>query len=64
MSAWELIYTARQWLSFNPVLEYNQVGRESDTGKTKTGDGTTPWSALPYEPIGGTAQGVIDGGSP
>ena len=42
------IYTSVQWASVNPVLQAGQIGRESDTGLSKEGDGVTAWSALPY----------------
>lgn len=42
--------TEAQWASANPILKYNEVGVESDTGKTKTGDGVTAWSSIAYDP--------------
>jgi hypothetical protein len=32
----------------NPVLAAGEIGVETDTGKTKIGDGTTTWNNLPY----------------
>lgn len=40
--------TASQWTAANFVLASNEVGQESDTGLTKTGDGSTAWNSLPY----------------
>lgn len=42
--------TAANWTSENPVLGLGEIGRETDTGKEKTGDGVTSWNALPYDP--------------
>jgi hypothetical protein len=53
MDNWRLVFTSTQWASFNPVLEPNQVGSESDTGRFKVGDGATRWSALSYGEGGG-----------
>lgn len=36
------------WSSENPVLMLGEVGIETDTQKTKQGDGTTAWNSLPY----------------
>lgn len=40
--------TAAQWSSSNPVLLAGEVGYESDTGKSKVGDGVKKWSELGY----------------
>ena len=40
--------TAAQWSSYNPVLLAGEVGYESDTGKSKVGDGVKKWSELGY----------------
>lgn len=40
--------TAAQWTSANPVLNINEFGWETNTGKGKIGDGVTAWNALPY----------------
>lgn len=40
--------TATNWASANPVLRKDEVGRESNTGKEKTGDGVTAWNSLGY----------------
>lgn len=40
--------TAAQWTAANPVLASGEPGFETDTGKTKIGNGTAAWTALPY----------------
>lgn len=40
--------TASAWATSNPVLAAGEIGFETDTGKTKVGDGTTAWSSLKY----------------
>jgi hypothetical protein len=40
--------TSTNWTAKNPVLAEGEPGFESNTGKLKIGDGTTPWSSLPY----------------
>lgn len=39
---------AATWTSLNDVLLVGEIGLEKDTGRTKIGDGTTPWNDLPY----------------
>ena len=41
--------TAANWTTIDPVLLANELGRETDTGKIKIGDGTTAWSSLAYQ---------------
>jgi len=36
------------WIIGNPVLLAGELGRESDTGNIKFGNGTQPWNQLPY----------------
>lgn len=43
-------FSAKKWASLNLVLPAGEVGKESDTGRTKTGTGTTAWNALAYDP--------------
>lgn len=45
--------TAARWATVNPVLASGEPGFETDTGKQKIGDGTTVWTALPYQGGGG-----------
>lgn len=40
--------TAAGWTSANPTLNDGEMGLETDTGKTKVGDGDTPWTDLGY----------------
>lgn len=41
--------TAALWTSTNPILSAGEQGLETDTGLKKVGDGTSAWTALPYE---------------
>jgi len=52
--------TASQWTSANPTLASGEWGFETDTGKTKIGDGTTAWASLAYA-TGSVAVGNITG---
>lgn len=40
--------TAANWESVNPVLAVGEIGIETDTNKMKIGDGTSPYTELPY----------------
>jgi hypothetical protein len=40
--------TAAQWTSANPTLSSGEWGFETDTGKTKIGNGSTAWTSLGY----------------
>lgn len=40
--------TALNWTTLNPTLALGEPAVESDTHRLKVGDGTTPWSSLPY----------------
>lgn len=40
--------TAANWTSANPVLQLGEVGWETDTRKSKLGDGITAWVDLDY----------------
>lgn len=40
--------TAAAWTAAAPVLLAGEQGLETDTGRTKRGDGATAWAALPY----------------
>lgn len=40
--------TASQWTSTNPTLAAGEWGLETDTLKTKIGDGSTAWNSLAY----------------
>jgi ribosomal protein L24E len=41
--------TAANWTSINPILLANELGRETDTGKIKIGNGTSTWTSLAYQ---------------
>ena len=43
--------TASNWAFHNPVLMEREVGWETDTRKSKLGDGVTGWNALPYTTV-------------
>ena len=51
---------AANWTAANPVLEDGQLGFETDTRKSKLGDGTTAWNTLAYT-ASVTTGGVSDG---
>ncbi len=40
--------TASNWSTVNPVLAAGELGFETNTGKLKVGNGTSPWNSLPY----------------
>lgn len=44
----QVVKTAAQWVSSNPVLAEGVFGVESDTMKFKIGDGVTQWNTLAY----------------
>lgn len=48
--------TAANWTSVNPVLALAEQGFETDTGKSKWGDGSTAWTSLSYSSAGGSAS--------
>jgi hypothetical protein len=50
--------TAAEWTSANPTLAAGEIGFETDTGKSKTGDGTTAWTSLAYDSARMTAAGL------
>ena len=41
--------TAANWTTVNPTLLEGEVGLETDTGKSKIGDGSTAWNSLAYD---------------
>lgn len=48
--------TAANWTAANPTLAVGEFGYETNTGKSKMGDGTTAWLTLPYYGIGATGS--------
>ena len=53
--------TAANWTTANPVLEDGQLGFETDTRKSKLGNGTTAWNALSYTASSGGGGALTDG---
>jgi len=49
------------WLSANPVLAVGEVGYETDTGLSKTGNGTSAWDVLSWDSIAHSKQYVKTG---
>lgn len=43
--------TASSWTSANTVLAAGEIGFETDTRKTKVGDGSTAWTSLNYTTV-------------
>lgn len=54
--------TAAQWAAANPILAEREFVTETDTKKTKIGDGVTRYNDLAYNPMVGVPV-VIDGGT-
>ena len=52
--------TAAQWSSANPVLAAGEMGIETDTQRSKFGNGTSTWSALSYSVGDSSGIGTID----
>ena len=52
--------TAAQWTSANPVLAAGEMGIETDTQRSKFGDGTLTWTALAYTVGDSSGIGTID----
>ena len=53
--------TAENWTTKNPLLLKGEMGVETDTGKTKIGNGTAHWEDLKYSGVDeDTIKGIID----
>lgn len=53
--------TAKNWTNANPILLKGEMGVETDTGKTKIGNGTDHWQTLKYSGVDeDTIKGIID----
>lgn len=52
--------TAAQWASVNPVLAAAEVGLETDTNRTKYGNGTLPWNSLSYSVADASGVASVD----
>ena len=52
--------TAENWTNANPLLLKGEMGVETDTGKTKIGNGTDHWTTLKYSGVDeDTIKGII-----
>lgn len=53
--------TAENWTNANPLLLKGEMGVETDTGKTKIGNGIDHWTTLKYSGVDeDTIKGIID----
>ena len=52
--------TAAQWTSANPVLAAGEVGLETDTNRTKYGNGSTAWNTLSYSVADASGVASVD----
>lgn len=52
--------TASQWTTANPVLDAGEMGIETDTNRSKFGDGATAWTSLTYTVGDSSGVGSID----
>ncbi len=55
--------TMAEWTANDPILALGELGFEYDTQRFKIGDGTSAWSALPYNPsdVGSVDDIPVDG---
>ena len=52
--------TAAQWTSANPTLADGELGYETDTARSKLGDGATAWTALGYTVGDSSGVGTVE----
>ncbi len=52
--------TAAQWAAANPTLAAGEIGLETDTNRTKYGNGTLAWSALSYSVADASGTSSVD----
>lgn len=52
--------TASQWTTANPVLAAGEIGLETDTLRTKYGNGTSTWTALSYSVADASGTSSVD----
>ena len=52
--------TASQWNSANPVLAAGEIGLETDTLRTKYGNGSSTWTALSYSVADASGTSSVD----
>lgn len=56
--------TTALWESTNPILNEGEVGWETDTGRSKLGDGITAWVGLGYTAASGLPGAIGPAGPP
>ena len=52
--------TAAQWTTANSVLAAGEMGVETDTDRSKFGDGTTAWTSLGYTVGDSSGVGTVE----
>lgn len=52
--------TAAQWTSANPTLADGELGYETDTARSKLGDGATAWTSLGYTVGDSSGVGTVE----
>jgi Major tropism determinant N-terminal domain/Phage tail repeat like len=52
--------TASQWTTANPVLAAGEIGLETDTLRTKYGNGSSTWTALSYSVADASGTSSVD----
>lgn len=52
--------TAAQWTTANPTLAAGELGFETDTSRSKLGDGTTAWTSLGYTVGDSSGVGTVE----
>jgi hypothetical protein len=52
--------TASEWTTADSVLAAGEMGIETDTGRSKFGDGVTAWASLSYTVGDSSGIGTID----
>ena len=52
--------TAAQWTTANPVLAAGEMGIETDTNKSKFGNGSTAWTSLPYSVASASGSTTVE----
>lgn len=43
------VHTTTEWTNINPILKLGEIVVDSTVHRTKTGNGTSKWTALPYD---------------
>lgn len=52
--------TSAEWTSANPTLAAGELGFETDTARSKLGDGATAWTALGYTVGDSSGVGTVE----